>query len=194
MGHVYLLKVDCTLKSKRWLVKMGMTDKDDVQSRYKQIHSQWKNKRQVQIDLHHCVELERSIDLEGYLHGLFKEFRVPREQLTKMFGHELSGDTEFFVLPPALVQRAINQMDAYQLEKNWLAKSVDYSSLNLSPGISFIDRLMFGMLLVVGIACLINWINPAPKPKKAAMVDSSLPTVLAQGQDGSVAQFSHGIE
>jgi hypothetical protein len=161
---------------------MGMTDKDDVRSRYKQIHSQWKNKRQVQIDLYHCVELERSIDLEGYLHGLFKEFRVPREQLTKMFGHELSGDTEFFVLPPALVQRAVNQMDAYQLEKNWLAKSVDRSTLQLQPGMRLIDSLLWWGLGIVGALCLANWLLRPPEPKKATMDYPSSPAVLAQGQ------------
>jgi hypothetical protein len=122
MGHVYLLKVDCRLKSGRSLVKIGLTDRPNVQQRIKENQQQWKSKRKKHLAILHTVEITDSKDLEGYLHNMFKSFRVDKAEIVKMFGGgEVSGDTEFFAVPKPVLDRVRNHMDAYTIEKKYLS-------------------------------------------------------------------------
>lgn len=123
MGHVYLLKVDCRLKSGRSLVKIGLTDRADVQQRIKENQQGWLSKRKKRLVVLHTVEIADSGDLEGYLHRMFKTFRVPKAEIVKMFGGgEVSGDTEFFAVPKPVLDRVRNQMDGYAIEKQFLGR------------------------------------------------------------------------
>ena len=123
MGHVYLLKVDCHLKSGRSLVKIGLTDRPDVQQRIRENQQGWLSKRKKHLAVLHTVEIADSKDLESYLHSMFKSFRVEKADIVKMFGGgEVSGDTEFFAVPKPVLDRVRNHMDAYTIEKRYLSQ------------------------------------------------------------------------
>jgi Meiotically up-regulated gene 113 len=185
MGHVYLLKVDCHLRSGRSLVKIGLTDRPDVQQRIKENQQQWQSKRKRHITVLHTVEIADSKDLEGYLHNMFKAFRVDKAEIVKMFGGgEVSGDTEFFAVPKPVLERVRNHMDAYTIEKQFLSQykkaPIETVQWNLWDAV-----LVVAAIVAVTVSVRVGFRLPKTPVQPATSTSRMYPTVpaLPRSQD-----------
>ncbi len=147
MEHVYLLQVDCKLKSGQSLVKIGLTARDDVSQRIAENQSVWA-KRNLKLITRHTVACKDSKSLETALHLIFKGRRVPIEEIAKKFGQgKQSGDGEFFTLEERHIKKAIAEMNAYAMEE----KIRPNQSLATTGAISwepFIIVIVAGLILL----------------------------------------------
>lgn len=123
MGWVYLLKADTDCGCGKTLIKIGLTNKTNYTDRFSDIQREWWDKRSISVSLLAVEKTSDAAAVEANLHKQFKKYRQYNKHLTERFGHKISGDSEWFIVPSSL----INDRNGIKAQADRLSDRPDHS-------------------------------------------------------------------